>query len=148
MRALDIMTPNPRVVTPGETVRVVAALMRDHDVGMVPVVGDRATMRVVGVITDRDITVRGVAGGMAADCPAQEIMSHDVLHRVEPDDEIEAVLNLMRLEKVRRVLVVAANGRLLGLIAQADLLLHAGPEHPVAVERVLAAISEPAVLHG
>lgn len=148
MRALDIMTPNPHVVTPEETVRSVAALMRDHDIGVVPVVGDRASMRVVGVITDRDIAIRYVAGAMSPDSRARDIMSHDVLHRVEPGDDIDVVLNLMRVEKIRRVLVVAPNGRLLGMISQSDLLLHVGPEHPIALAHVLAAISEPAVLHG
>lgn len=145
MRALDIMTPNPKVVTADDSLVHVAEIMRDCDVGMLPVVSDRETMRVVGVITDRDIVIRHVAAAIQHDCRAREIMSHDVLHRVEPDDDIEVVLNLMRLEKIRRVLVVAPNGRLLGIVSQADLLLHEGQEHPIAVERVLASISEPAI---
>lgn len=147
MRALDIMTPNPRVVTPDEPLVRVAEIMRDYDVGMVPVVGDRSTMRVVGVITDRDIAIRHVAACIHHDCAAGEIMSQDVLHTVEPDDDIETAMTLMRIEKIRRVLVVAPNGRLLGVISQADLLLHEGQEHPIAVERVLASISEPVILH-
>lgn len=147
MRALDIMTPNPRVVTPDEPLVRVAEIMRDYDVGVVPVVADRTTMRIVGVITDRDIVIRHVAKCIYHDCPAGEVMSEDVLHTVEPDDDLETVMTLMRIEKVRRVLVVAPNGRLLGIISQADILLHAGQEHPIAVERVLASISEPAILH-
>ncbi len=146
MKALDIMTPNPRVVTPEEAVARVAEIMREYDVGMVPVVTDRATMHVAGVITDRDIAIRCVATARH-DAAARDIMSHDVLYRCEPDDDIESVMSLMRVEKVRRVLVVAPNGRLLGVVAQADLLLHEGQEHPIAVERVLASISEPALLH-
>lgn len=147
MRALDIMTPNPRVVTPDEPLVRAAEIMRDYDVGMVPVVSDRSAMRVLGVITDRDIAIRHVAACIYHDCAVGEIMSQDVLHTVEPDDDIETVMTLMRIEKIRRVLVVAPNGRLLGVISQADLLLHEGQEHPIAVERVLASISEPVILH-
>ena len=123
-----------------------AEIMRDHDVGIVPVVNDRASMRVVGVITDRDIVIRHVAQGHHYECPAEDAMTRPPLFTVEPDDDVETVLAKMRTQKVRRILVLSPSGRLLGVISQADLLLHAGPDHERTVERVLSVISEPIIL--
>jgi CBS domain-containing protein len=147
MKAVDIMTPEPQVVTPEKSLVRVASIMRDYDVGVVPVVTDRVSMRPVGLITDRDIAIRHVAECIHHDCTAGEIMSKDVLHSVRPEQDVTAVMTVMRLEKVRRVLVTARNGRLVGIISQADLLLNQGVAHPLEVKQVLAAISEPAILH-
>lgn len=140
------MTPLPEVALTYDPLIKVAEIMRDHDVGIVPVVNDRESMRVVGVITDRDIALRHVAAGHHYECPAEDAMTGPPLFTVEPDDDIETIMTLMRTQKVRRILVVSPSGRLLGVIAQADLLRHAGPEYPLAVERVLSSISEPVIL--
>lgn len=146
MRAVDLMTPEPRVVLPWEPLMKVAEIMRDYDVGVVPVVNDRASMRVIGLITDRDIAIRHVAEGHHYECPAEDAMTREPLFCVEPDDDLEAVLTKMRTQKVRRVVVTSPTGRLLGIVSQADVLLHAGPENAGTVERVLTAISEPVIL--
>ncbi|HET9441090.1 MAG TPA: CBS domain-containing protein [Longimicrobiales bacterium] len=146
MRAVDLMTPLPEVVLTYDPLFKVAEIMRDHDVGMVPVVNDRESMRVVGVITDRDIVLRHVASGHHYECPAEDAMTREPLFSVEPDEDLETVMTMMRTQKVRRILVVSPSGRLLGIISQADLVLHAGPEYPLAVERVISAISEPLIL--
>lgn len=140
------MTPEPRVVLPWEPLMKVAEIMRDYDVGVVPVVNDRASMRVIGLITDRDIAIRHVAEGHHYECPAEDAMTREPLFCVEPDDDLEAVLTKMRTQKVRRVVVTSPTGRLLGIVSQADVLLHAGPENAGTVERVLTAISEPVIL--
>ena len=146
MRAVDLMTPEPEVLLPWDPLSRAAEIMRDYDVGIVPVVNDRARMRVIGVITDRDIVIRHVAQGHHHECPAEDAMTREPLFAVEPDDDLETVLAIMRTQKVRRVLVISPSGRLLGIISQADLLLHAGPQNSGAVEHVLSVISEPIIL--
>jgi CBS domain-containing protein len=147
MRAVDLMTPLPEVVRPFDPLIKVAEIMRDHDVGVVPVVNDRDSMRIVGVITDRDIVLRHVAAGHHYECPVEDAMTREPLYTVEPDEDLEAVMTVMRTQKVRRVLVVSPSGRLLGIISQADIVLHTGPDYPLAVERMIASISEPIILH-
>ena len=140
------MTPEPEVLLPWYPLLRAAEIMRDYDVGIVPVVNDRASMRVIGVITDRDIVIRHVAQGHHYECPAEDAMTREPLFAVEPDDDLETVLAIMRTQKVRRILVVSPSGRLLGIISQADLLLHAGPKNRDALEHVLSVISEPIIL--
>jgi CBS domain-containing protein len=140
------MTPEPRVVLPWEPLAKVAEIMRDYDVGIVPVVNDRSSMRVIGVITDRDIAIRHVAEGHHYECPAEDAMTRQPLFCLEPDDDLETVMSRMRTQKVRRILVTSPSGRLLGVISQADVLLHAGPENVGTVARVLCAVSEPIIL--
>lgn len=140
------MTPEPEVVLPWDPLLRAAEIMRDYDVGIVPVVNDRASMRVIGVITDRDIVIRHVAQAHHYECPAEDAMTREPLFCVEPDDDLETVLSKMRTQKVRRILVISPSGRLLGIISQADLLLHAGPENSSAVDRALCVISEPIIL--
>jgi CBS domain-containing protein len=140
------MTPLPEVVLAWDPVSRVGEIMRNHDVGVVPVVTDLSFMRPVGVITDRDIVLRHVAAGHHCECLAEEVMTPAPLLTVEPDDDVDAILAIMRTEKVRRVLVVSPSGRLLGIVSQADLLLHAGPENIGAVARALCSVSEPIIL--
>ena len=143
MQARDVMTPNPEVLTPDEPVSRAAQLMRDIDVGIIPVVDDRTSMRPVGVITDRDIAVRHVADLHGEQCRVGDHMTRDRLDAVRPDTDVHEVLECMKREQVRRVLVVDEGDRLVGIIAQADIARKEGPEHPEHVEEVLERISEP-----
>ena len=143
MKARDLMTPDPFVVLPDEPVLRAAEIMRDHDVGVVPVVESRESRLLLGVITDRDLAVRHVAGAHHHDCPVRDHMTADHLVAVRPSDGAGEVMDRMADHKVRRVMVTDDGGRLLGVIAPADLLREEGEEHPRRVERVLAEISEP-----
>ena len=120
MKASELMTSNPECVTADETIQRAAQIMRDQDIGAVPVVDDRTSMRLMGVITDRDITIRHVAEGHSNnEMHVREHMSKDV-RTVRPDSDEDEVLNTMRAAKVRRVPVVEGD-RLVGIIAQADV---------------------------
>lgn len=119
MKARDIMTANPRVVTASDSISRAAEIMRDTDVGIVPVVEDSGSMRLAGVVTDRDIAVRIVAEGRDGNVNVREIMSSG-LATVRPDDDLSRVTELMKREQVRRVPVVEGD-RLVGIIAQADV---------------------------
>lgn len=138
-KARDIMTANPQVVTPTDSVSQAAAIMRDSDVGVVPVVDDQGSMRLAGVVTDRDIAVRLVAEGRNGDTSAGDIMSSG-LATVRPDDDISSVLNLMKSEQVRRIPVVEGD-RLVGIIAQADVATDLGSDRKTG--DVVEKISEP-----
>ena len=123
MRARDIMTPNPLVVTPSDPVSHAAAIMRDAEIGIVPVVDDREHRHLVGVITDRDIAVRCVASQHIPACDVSLHMSGDHLCTVGPDDD------------------VAEDNRLIGMISQADLATKLGPAQPLEVEKMLESVS-------
>lgn len=146
MKARDLMTPRPQVVLPANSVLRAAEIMRDHDIGAVPVVADAEGMVLVGVITDRDVAIRHVAAAHHHDCPVSEHMTTDPLVSVGPRAGVEDVMKKMRNYKVRRVMVTDGDGVLLGVIAQADLVREEGDDHPRRVEKVIEEISEPAGL--
>ena len=146
MKARDLMTPNPHVVVPDEPIVTAAGMMRDHDIGAVPVVEDRESMLLVGVITDRDLALRHVAQAHHHNCPVRDHMSGGSLVTVRPNAGVDDVMKKMRSFKVRRVMVTDEDGVLLGVVAQADLIREEGDDHPRRVEKVLAAISEPVAL--
>jgi CBS domain-containing protein len=120
MKARELMTPNPECVTRDEHLTRAAEIMRDVDVGIVPVVDDRNSMRLVGLITDRDIAIRHVAGDNDRDCRVGDHMTSGRLFTVSPDDDANEVLDRMKTEQVRR-LPVTDGARLVGIIAQADI---------------------------
>jgi CBS domain-containing protein len=141
MRARDIMSPNPLVVTATDPVSRAAEIMRDAEIGIVPVVDDRERRHLVGVITDRDIAVRCVARQHLPACEVRLHMSGDHLHTVAPDDDVSHVIASMSHEQVRRIPVVSEEGQIVGMISQADLATKVGPEQPLDVERVLESVS-------
>ena len=146
LRVVDIMTPLPKVVQKDDPVWRVADIMRDVDVGLVPVVTDRESMRVVGVVTDRDIVIRNVASLCNTGAPVSDVMTVPPIFTVEPDDTVLDTLATMRIHKVRRVLVTTTTGRLIGIVSLADVLLHCGNDQKSEVERALCSIAEPAIL--
>jgi len=147
MRARDIMTEEPYAVTPEVTLREVARWMDELDVGIIPVVDDDEGRWLRGVITDRDIVVRALAHGLGPDASVAECMT-DQVATVHQDAPVRAVMDVMRRERVRRVPVTDGEGRLVGIIAQADLSVHyAGldEDREREVEEVVERISEPAL---
>ncbi len=111
------MTPNPTTVEPSTTVQEAARTMKSEDVGSLPLVeGDR----LVGVITDRDIAIRIVAEGKGAETTVGEIASKDVV-TVDPQQSLEEAARLMAEHQVRRLPVTEEDGKLVGVLAQADL---------------------------
>ncbi len=140
MKARDLMTKNPECVTREDTVQRAASIMRDHDIGAVPVVDDTGSRRLVGIVTDRDIAVRAVAEGRN-DLSVQDAMSAGRIATAREDDDVDRVMELMRENKVRRIPVVGQNEEVVGMIAQADLAREARDEGEV--ERTVEKISEP-----
>lgn len=143
MKARELMTENPEFVTPDDTVTRAAQIMRDIDVGIVPVVDNPSSRKLQGVLTDRDIAIRHVAEGHQQDCPVRGHMSSGRLDTVHPDADQEEVLQKMERDQVRRIPVVDEDNRLLGIIAQADLATKLGSQEAERVEEVVEKISEP-----
>ena len=145
MKARDLMTPNPAQVTPSDSLQRVSQLMAEHDCGCIPVVQGADQRMLVGVITDRDITVRAVAEGRPPSTLIGEIMTPNP-DSVRPDDNLDSVERLMSDRQIRRVVVVDDTGDCVGIIAQADLARAAKRQNePSAKEMVdvLEKISQP-----
>ena len=142
MRIKDIMTPAPACCTPDTTAREAANMMRECDCGAIPVVDTREGRRLIGMITDRDLAVRGFAEGRGPDTPVRELMTERP-HAARADDEIETVRQVMMQQKVRRVPVTDAEGAIVGIVAQADLARHDDAVSDRELGKVVEAISEP-----
>lgn len=145
MNARDIMTADPFCVTPTDTVRRAADVMRELDVGAVPVVDEILNPVLRGVITDRDITVRCVAEGHSPACMVRDHMTAAPLQTVPPEADVAEVIQLMEKAQVRRILVVKPDGTLAGIIAQADIALKLGPKYPATIEELIERISAASV---
>jgi CBS domain-containing protein len=114
----DTMTSNPRTIETSTPVAEAARLMSSEDVGSLPIVEGE---RLVGMLTDRDITVRVVAEGMdPQSTTAGDVASRDVVS-VDPQQQLDEALRLMAQHQVRRLPVVEEDGRLVGIVAQADV---------------------------
>ncbi len=128
MRCSEIMTKNVRTATRETSLREAAAMMRDGDVGAVPVVDGG---KLIGIVTDRDIVVRVVAEGKDATTPISEAMTAE-LFTVAPDDFVFEAIRLMGDKQVRRIPVIDSNGALAGIIAMADVALEMEDEREIA----------------
>ena len=116
MNIRDVMTPNPRTVSPGDSIQNAARIMRDCDTGAVPVVDNG---RPVGIVTDRDIVVRAVADDGQLNRTVGDILSGNVVFAT-PDMSTHDAANLMSEYQVRRLPVVE-NDRLVGIVSLGDL---------------------------
>ena len=113
----DVMTSNPRTIEASTPATDAARSMKDEDVGSLPIVeGDR----LAGMVTDRDIAVRIVAEGRDGSTSVGEIASRDLV-TVDPDQSIDEAARLMARHQLRRLPVVEEDGRLVGIVAQADV---------------------------
>jgi CBS domain-containing protein len=127
-RCREIMTSSVRTATPETPLREVAAMMRDGDVGSLPVVDGG---RLVGIVTDRDIVVRAIADGNDSSAPVSEAMTTEIFS-VRPDDFVFEAIRLMGDKQVRRIPVVGESGELAGIIAIADIALEMEDEREIA----------------
>ena len=114
----EIMTANPSTIEPGNSVVDAARIMKQEDAGVVPVTENG---RLTGMVTDRDIAIRVVAEGKdPQSTPVREVASTDLV-TVDPQQDLDEALRLMAQHQVRRLPVVEEDGRLVGVVAQADV---------------------------
>jgi CBS domain-containing protein len=118
MRVSEAMTREVRVATPGQSIREVAKVMAEIDAGAMPV-GEND--RLVGMITDRDIAIRGIGQGKGPDTPVREVMSTDTVLYCYEDEELDHVAKNMGDEQVRRLPVVSRDKRLVGIVSLGDV---------------------------
>lgn len=144
MLARELMTLSPIAAYPEDSISHVARLMRDWDVGIVPVIDDPATKRLVGVITDRDIVTRCVAPHEHVDCTVEAHMTAADLETVYPETSIAECERVMMRAQVRRLPVVDIDGRLVGMLALGDLVRHIDRDAAPELFDTLSAISQPA----
>jgi CBS domain-containing protein len=131
----EAMTSNPTAITPDTSVQEAARLMKTEDVGALPIVEDG---RLTGVVTDRDLAVRAVAEGLGTETPVRQLASKDVV-TVDPEQSLEEAARLMGQHQIRRLPVVEEDGRLVGMLAQADV---AAAGHDTLTGEVVEKISQ------
>ena len=120
-RIRELMTENPKTVSSDATVVEAARVMRDGDVGLVPVVDSD---RLVGTVTDRDIAIRVVAEERDPNTTTVRETASTELVTIDPEQDLDEALRLMAQHQVRRLPVVEEDGRLVGIVAQADVARH------------------------
>ena len=140
--ARDIMTDSPAVCTAETTAQDAARLMQDNDCGSLPVVESRDTMKLIGMVTDRDLALRILGRGQGPSTPIREAMTRNV-SSVKLDDDLDAIENVMSGQQVRRVPVVDNNDRVVGIVAQADLARELKAVGRKDFSKVVEKISQP-----
>jgi CBS domain-containing protein len=114
----EIMTSNPSTIEPEKPVAEAARIMKQEDAGVVPVVENG---RLTGMVTDRDIAIRVVAEGKDPQSTTVGEVASKNLVTVDPQQDLDEALRLMAQHQVRRLPVVEEDGRLVGVVAQADV---------------------------
>lgn len=140
MKVRDVMSCDPCVANPNQTIREAAKIMADMDIGALPV-GEND--RLVGMITDRDIAVRAVAEGRGSDARIADVMSREMLYCFD-DQDLEDVERNMGDVQVRRLPVVNREKRLVGIVSLGDL---ARCEKSSKVGETLSQVSQPGGAH-
>jgi CBS domain-containing protein len=117
MKISDIMTRNVEVARPGDSIQAVAQRMADLDVGSLPVCDGET---ILGMVTDRDITIRATAKGLACETSVTQVMTPDIEYAFE-DDDLQDVAGKMASKQIRRLPVVDRDKKLVGILAIADI---------------------------
>lgn len=144
VKAGHVMTPNPICCLPTDTAQHVAGLLRDNDIGSLPVVKDHQSRKLVGIITDRDLCCAVVAAGLEAKAILiRRLLSKNPV-KCHVEDDLERCVEAMERYQVRRLPVVDDHNRCVGIISQADMALKAKPP---AVSRIVTGISKVRVRH-
>ena len=127
MEVREVMTTGPKCCTADTGLQEVAQMMIDNDCGCIPVVDDTQSNMPIGMITDRDITCRVVAQGQnPLDLNAGDAMTASVVS-VTPETSLQDCMNLMEESQIRRIAVVDADGRICGIVSQADVAIKTDP---------------------
>jgi CBS domain-containing protein len=137
----EVMTREPACCEPGDSISQVAGTMKREDVGSVPVVDSREDKKLVGIVTDRDLVVKVLAEGTNIDrATVRDAMTSNPAFCRENDD-VERAVQLMGERQVRRMPIVDSQGRLSGIIAQADVATRVNRDQTTG--ELVEAISEP-----
>lgn len=117
----EVMTKNPVCCLPNDLAKTAAELMKSGQIGSIPVIENEQTKKLVGIVTDRDLTLRIVAEGLdAKSTKVNAVMTRKVV-TCHAEDDLQKALNAMAEHQLRRIPVVNANNEIIGIIAQADV---------------------------
>ena len=120
-KCIDVMTKDPVACVPDDTASKAAQLMRDLDVGSIPVIESSQTNKLIGIITDRDLAIQVVADDRhAGSVKVGDVMTQEVI-TCRTDDNIQMAVEAMAQNQLRRIPVVDSNQKLTGIISQADV---------------------------
>ena len=140
MKVKEVMSANPACCTPNDSAQNAAKMMCDRNVGSIPVVADHQSRALVGMITDRDLCCSIVAHGLDPKTTLiQEFITYTPVS-CRDRENVATCERLMQEHQVRRIPVVDAEGRVIGIVSQADLALKDKPER---VHKTVAEISKP-----
>jgi CBS domain-containing protein len=138
MKISEVMTREVRIAGPDHTLAQAATLMAELDSGVLPVANSE---RLIGMITDRDIAIRGIAKGLGPDAKVSEVMTQDVKYCFDDESCADVAKNMGEIQ-VRRLPVVNRDKRLVGIVSLGDLAVTMGPDGD-AIGDSLAGISRP-----
>ncbi len=137
----EVMTKNPVCCLPSDNVVKVAEMMKQTNIGSIPVIENEQTRKLVGIVTDRDLAMKIVAEGRESKSTKVEaVMTHKVV-TCHADDDFQKALAAMSEHQLRRIPIVDNNNKILGIIAQADVAVRVN--QPEKTAEVLKEISEP-----
>jgi CBS domain-containing protein len=140
MKVSEVMSRDVQTVRPDQPVKEAASFMMSADAGSIPVVDGE---RLIGMITDRDIAVRGVAKGYGPDTPVRELMTDEIIC-ARDDDDVDDIASKMSAAQVRRLPVIDDQERLCGIVSLGDLSREASED---AAAEALEGVSEPGGRH-
>jgi CBS domain-containing protein len=142
MKCREVMTENPSCCLPGDSVFEAAQLMKSEGVGPIPIINDKETKKLEGIVTDRDLVLKVVAEGLDPKTTrVKDVMTTGIV-TCGPDDRVDGAIELMEQHQVRRIPIVDDSNRLVGIIAQADIATRMN--EPQKTAEVVEQISEAA----
>ena len=117
----EVMTKNPVCCLPNDSVAKAAELMKSENIGSIPVIENKQSQKLVGIVTDRDLALKIVANGLdAKSTKVDAVMTHKVV-TCRADDDLQKALDAMAEHQLRRIPVVGNDNKVVGIIAQADV---------------------------
>jgi CBS domain-containing protein len=117
----EVMTKDPVCCLPNDSVAKAAELMKSGNIGSIPVIENEQTQKLVGIVTDRDLALKIVAGALdARSTTVETVMTRNVV-TCHAGDDLQTALNAMAEHQLRRIPVVDSNNKIMGIIAQADV---------------------------
>jgi CBS domain-containing protein len=137
----DVMTRDPVCCLPTDTVSKAAQMMKDEDVGSIPVVEDEQTMKLIGIVTDRDLALQVVAAERdPGSTQVEDVMTYEVI-TCRATDDVQKAVDAMAQHQLRRMPVIDADHRIVGIISQADVATRVEKSEEVA--EMVKEISQP-----
>lgn len=135
------MTQDPVCCLPTDTVSKAAQLMKDENVGSIPVIEDEQTMKLVGIVTDRDLALQIVAPARdASSTQVEDVMTYEVV-TCRASDDVQKAVDAMAQHQLRRMPVIDSDHRIVGIIAQADVATRVEKSEEIA--EMVKEISQP-----